>query len=94
VPKSTVRKKKVYTPPAELRPQETVAARRRPSPVWVPALAVSLVVIGIAWLVAYYLTQGFFDVEWLSALAKLNYWNLAIGFGFLVSSLAVFSKWR
>ncbi|GGM50887.1 cell division protein CrgA [Dactylosporangium sucinum] len=94
MPKSTVRKKKVYTPPAELRPQETVAARRRPSPVWVPALAVSFVVIGIAWLVTYYLTQGFFDVEAFSALAKLEYWNLAIGFGFLVASLAVFSKWR
>ncbi|WP_238019908.1 cell division protein CrgA [Dactylosporangium sp. AC04546] len=94
MPKSTVRKKKVYTPPAELRPQETVAARRRPSPVWVPALAVGFVVVGIAWLVTYYLTQGFFDVEAFSALAKLEYWNLAIGFGFLVASLAVFSKWR
>jgi hypothetical protein len=94
VPKSTVRKKKVYTAPAELRPQETATARRRPSPVWVPALAVALVVIGIAWLVSYYLTQGFFDVSWLSTLADLKYWNLAIGFGFLVASLAVFSKWR
>ncbi|WP_426509088.1 cell division protein CrgA [Dactylosporangium sp. McL0621] len=94
MPKSTVRKKKVYTAPAELRPQETVSARRRPSPVWVPALAVAFVVIGIAWLVSYYLTQGFFDVNWLSTLADLKYWNLAIGFGFLVASLAVFSKWR
>ena len=94
MPKSTVRKKKVYTPPAELRPQETASARRRPSPVWVPALAVSCVAIGIAWLVAYYLTQGFFDVDALSAVAKLQYWNLAIGFGFLVASLAIFSKWR
>ncbi|WP_433212607.1 cell division protein CrgA [Dactylosporangium sp. CS-047395] len=94
MPKSTVRKKKVYTAPTELRPQETATARRRPSPVWVPALAVALVVIGIAWLVSYYLTQGFFDVTWLSTLADLKYWNLAIGFGFLVASLAVFSKWR
>jgi len=94
VPKSTVRKKKVYTPPAELRPTETISARRRPSPVWVPALAVSFVVIGIAWLVAYYLTQGFFDVDAFSAIADLKYWNLAIGFGFLVASLGVFSKWR
>ncbi|GAA0732044.1 cell division protein CrgA [Dactylosporangium roseum] len=94
MPKSTVRKKKVYTPPAELRPQETAAVKRRPSPAWVPTLAVGLVVVGIVWLVAYYLTQGFFDVEAFSALAKLEYWNLAIGFGFLVASLAVFSKWR
>jgi hypothetical protein len=51
-------------------------------------------VIGIAWLVSYYLTQGFFDVSWLSTFADLRFWNLAIGFGFLVASLAVFSKWR
>ncbi len=94
MPKSTVRKKKVYTPPAELRPQETATAKRRPSPVWVPALAVACIVIGIAWLVVYYLTNGFFDVEALSAVAKLEYWNLAIGFGFMVASLAVLSKWR
>lgn len=94
MPKSTVRKKKVYTAPAELRPQEAAAVKRRPSPTWVPALAVAFVVIGIAWLVTYYLTQGFFDVNWLSTLADLKYWNLAIGFGFLVASLGVFSKWH
>jgi hypothetical protein len=94
VPKSTIRKKKVYTAPSELRPQETAAARRKPSPVWVPALAVTLIVLGIAYLVVYYLTTGFGDVAALSALAKLQYWNLAIGFGALVASLALLSKWR
>lgn len=94
MPKSTVRKKKVYTPPAELRPEETLSARRKPSPVWLPALAVTLIASGIAYLVVYYLTRGFVDVSWLSALAELEYWNLAIGFGALVASLALLSKWR
>jgi hypothetical protein len=94
VPKSSVRKKKVYTPPAELRPQETAAARRRPSPVWVPALAVTLIVLGIAYLVVYYLTSGFGDVSFLAPLAKLQFWNLAIGFGALVAALGLLSKWR
>ena len=56
MPKSQVRKKKVYTPPAELQ-QRPTASSRKPSPVWVPALAVSLICAGIAWLVVYYLTQ-------------------------------------
>jgi len=94
VPKSRVRKKKVYTPPAELRPQATVSAKRRPSPVWVPVTAVALIVIGIAWLVVFYLTSAFTDVSWLSSLAKLGYWNLAIGFGAMVAALALLSKWR
>jgi hypothetical protein len=94
VPKSRVRKKKVYTTPAELAPQTTLAARRRPSPVWVPVTAVSLIVLGIAWLVVFYLTTGFNDVSALSALAKLGYWNLAIGFGAMVGALILLSKWR
>lgn len=93
VPKSHVRKKKVYTAPAELRPRSTAAANR-PSPVWVPATAVTLVVLGIGWLVVFYLTSGFFDVEALAPLAKLGYWNLAIGFGAMVSALAVFARWK
>jgi hypothetical protein len=94
VPKSRVRKKKVYTPPVELRPQPTAAASKRPSPVWVPATAVSLVILGIAWLVVFYSTQGFADISALSALFKLGYWNLAIGFGALIAALMLFTKWR
>ncbi|HEX6871358.1 MAG TPA: cell division protein CrgA, partial [Micromonosporaceae bacterium] len=61
MPKSSVRKKKVYTPPAELRPQTTAAAKK-PSPTWVPATAVGLLLFAIVWLVAYYLTGQFFDL--------------------------------
>jgi len=93
VPKSRVRKKKVYTAPVELT-QRPTAATSKPSPVWVPALAVTLIVLGIAWLVVYYLTSGFFDVKALGVLYRLGYWNLAIGFGCMVAALGVLSKWR
>ena len=39
MPKSQVRKKKVYTPPTDVRPSST-AASRKPSPVWLPVTAV------------------------------------------------------
>jgi hypothetical protein len=93
VPKSPVRKKKVYTPPAELRPQPT-AASKRPSPVWLPATAVALLVLGIAWMVVFYLTQGFVDAPALSFLANIGYWNFAIGFGAMIGALILLSKWR
>jgi hypothetical protein len=87
VPKSNVRKKKVYTPPTELRPTQSTTTRK-PSPVWVPALAVALIVFGIGWLVTFYLSEGLWPVfSW-------RYWNLAVGFGAMVASLAVLSKWR
>jgi hypothetical protein len=95
VPKSRVRKKKVYTPPPDVRPQAAVATtKRRPSPVWLPVTAVALIVIGITWLVVFYLTQGFADAPALSLLFKIGYWNLAIGFGAMVGALILLSKWR
>jgi len=87
VPKSQVRKKKVYTPPTDVRPSAT-AVSRKPSPRWVPVSAVVLIVLGIAWLVVYYLSDTQYPV------ASWRYWNLAIGFGAMVASLAVLSRWR
>jgi hypothetical protein len=87
VPKSSVRKKKVYTPPTDVRPTAT-AATRRPSPIWVPVTAVGLIVGGITWLVVYYLSQTEYPV------ASWGYWNLAVGFGGMVTSLILLSRWR
>jgi hypothetical protein len=94
VPKSQVRKKKVYTPPAEMRPQ-SVAAAKKPSPTWVPATGVGLIVFAIAWLVTYYLTTQWTDLgSNFTFLANLGYWNLAIGFGAMVGSLIMLTRWR
>ena len=94
VPKSTVRKKKLYTAPAELRPQ-VAAASRKPSPTWVPATAVGLIVFAIVWLVTYYLTNSWLDLgEAFMFLYDLSYWNLVIGFGAMVGALALLSRWR
>ena len=94
MPKSSVRKKKIYTPPPELRPQATAAARK-PSPTWIPVTAVALIVFAIVYLVIYYLTGSFFDLgENFLFLADLSYWNLAIGFGAMIASLILLTKWR
>lgn len=87
MPKSQVRKKKVYTPPTEMRPVSTAAAKK-PSPVWLPVTAVSLIVLGIGWLVVFYLSAGALPIQ------AWRYWNLAIGFGGMVSALILLSKWR
>ena len=87
MPKSQVRKKKVYTPPADVRPV-TPAASKKPSPIWLPIAAVSLIVFGIGWLVVYYLSETAYPV------ATWSYWNLAVGFGAMVASLILLSRWR
>jgi hypothetical protein len=89
VPKSRVRKKKVYTPPTDVRPPTATATRKkRPSPRWVPGLAVGLIVVGIAWLATYYMSQAAYPVQ------AWGVWNLGVGFGLMVTSLGVFTQWR
>jgi hypothetical protein len=89
VPKSRVRKKKVYTPPTDVHPSAAAATRKkRPSPRWVPGLAVALIVTGIAWLATYYMSQAQYPVQ------QWGVWNLAVGFSLMVGSLAVFTQWR
>jgi hypothetical protein len=87
VPKSQVRKKKVYTPPTDIRPAVN-ANNKKPSPMWLPVSAVTLIVLGIAWLVVYYLSEQQYPVE------AWRYWNLAVGFGAMVASLAILARWR
>ena len=51
-------------------------------------VAVALIVVGIGWLVLYYLSEQEYPVmAW-------GYWNLAVGFGAMVASLALLSRWR
>ncbi|MEJ3742473.1 cell division protein CrgA [Actinomycetes bacterium KLBMP 9797] len=87
MPKSQVRKKKVYTPPADVRPAGAQAAKK-PSPVWLPITAVGLIVAGIGWLVVYYLSETAYPV------GSWGYWNLAVGFGSMVASLILLSRWK
>ena len=87
MPKSTVRKKKVYTPPSDLVAVSS-AVSKRPSAPWVGGLAVGLILFGLIWLVTFYLTAGKYPVE------SWGYWNLGIGFAGLIASLIVLSKWK
>ena len=87
MPKSEIRKKKVYTPPSDVLPS-SAASDKRPSPVWLPVTAVALIVFGIGWLVLYYLSEQTLPV------ASWGYWNLAVGFGGMVASLLLLSKWK
>jgi hypothetical protein len=87
VPKSRVRQKKVYTPPADVVPRVT-RVRRKQSGIWLPITAVSLIVLGIGWLTVFYLSQGAYPV------VSWRYWNLGVGFGGMVSALILLARWR
>jgi hypothetical protein len=82
VPKSRVRKKTAYTPPA------AVSNRKKYGQPWVgPAMAVAFL-IGVAWLVIYYLGSG------NAPISAIHQWNLLIGFGFLFIGFGLSTRWR
>jgi hypothetical protein len=90
LPKSKVRKKSVYTPPEGTLQSRAAQARvARPSPRWYAPLMVALMVIGLLWIVVYYVAG-----DRIPFMVSLSAWNFAIGFGAMVAGLVMSMRWR
>jgi hypothetical protein len=90
VPKSKVRKKSVYTPPKGTLPGSAArAAAAAPSPRWYAPLMVALMLIGLVWIVVFYVAGD--KVPFMNAIGA---WNFAIGFGAMVIGLVMSMRWR
>ena len=81
MPKSRVRKKSVYTPPPR-------TAKAKFSPPWLAPAMLACLVIGLAWIVVYYATNG--GPSWM---APLGGWNLVSGFGLIVVGVVLSTQW-
>lgn len=86
MPESKKRKKAVYTPPT---PVGGVKKKKGPSPVWLAPLMLALFLIGIIWLVAFYLVG-----EEMPFVGDLGNSNLLIGFGFIIAGFGLSTQWR
>jgi hypothetical protein len=82
VPKSRVRKKAAYTPPPTRSP------KKRHSPPWVTAVMLASLLIGLVWIVLFYLTNN------AAPAPPLNNWNLIVGFGFILIGCGIATQWR
>ena len=85
MPESKKRKKVAYSPPAT----PGAVRKKKPSPPWLAPVMLGLFVLGILWLVVFYITQGNMPV-----VGALNSWNLVVGFGFIVAGFALSTQWR
>jgi len=83
VPKSRVRKKAVYTPPPTRSP------KRKVSPPWVAPTMLACLVIGLAWIALYYVTQAN-----MPGLSTLGAWNLVGGFSLIIAGVVLSTRWR
>jgi uncharacterized membrane protein (DUF485 family) len=87
VPKSRIRKKKsdTFTPPDR---RQATKIDMRSGRRWVAPLMLAMFVIGLAWIVVFYVTQGDLPVD------AIGNWNIVVGFGFIAIGFVVSTQWK
>jgi hypothetical protein len=92
VPKSKVRKKTTtYQPSPASGPRGAAGGAKmaKPSPAWYPIVMAAFLLIGLAYIVVYYMAA-----ESIPFMNSLGSWNFAVGFGFLIIGLGLAVRWR
>jgi hypothetical protein len=84
VPKSRIRKKADFTPP----PAKSATVIKLGTRGWVAPLMLAFFVLGLAWIVLFYVTQGSMPVS------ALGNWNIVVGFGFIAGGFVVSTQWK
>lgn len=88
MPKSKVRKKTVYTAPANARTPVKVRAAGPSHPLY-KGVMFGLMLLGLAWLVVNYLAG-----EKIPFMLELGNWNFAVGFAMMITGLLMTMRWR
>lgn len=72
------------------RSSEPAAAREDlPSGRWVPITGSALLILGLMWIVVFYIAGR--DIPVMSSLEN---WNLLVGMALIVAGFLVFTKWK
>ena len=58
------------------------------SPAWWAPTFVTLMIVGLLWVVVYYISQGTYPIP------KLGAWNIAVGLGTMMVGFLMTLRWR
>jgi hypothetical protein len=83
VPRSRIRRRSPYTPPAP-----TQKAVRVGSPRWLVPVMVGCFVLGLLWVVVYYVSQTDYPI------GAIGVWNMGIGFGLIIVGFLLSTRWK
>jgi len=83
VPKSRIRKKNTFTPPPEKK-----ATVKLKTTTWVVPVMLTLFLVGLAWIVVFYLSGGELPIK------ALGNMNIIIGFTMIAGGFAVSTQWK
>ncbi len=82
MPESKGRPKPAFTPPP--RTQKAKIG----NPPWFVPVMVTLMVVGLLWVVVFYVTSQQYPVP------QLGRWNLLVGFGLMLTGFGMTTRWR
>lgn len=85
MPESRKRDKNPYTPPPVKAGKDPV---RIGSPVWLVPLMLAMFIIGLLWIVVWYIAPA------NPVQGPLSGWNVAIGFAFITVGFMLSTRWR
>ena len=83
MPESRPRKKADFTPPTTSRKPVRVGSAR-----WIAPAMVACWVVGLAWIVTYYIDPD------LKYMRELGDWNLLVGMGLIAVGFVLSTKWE
>jgi hypothetical protein len=67
---------------------ETRAAENRPNPVWFKPVMFGFMLLGLAWIIVFYVSQSVYPVP------ALHSWNILVGFGIMFIGFLMTTRWR
>lgn len=59
-----------------------------PNPIWFKPIMFGLMLVGLAWIIVFYVSQGTLPVQ------DLKDWNILVGFGILFVGFLMTTRWR
>ena len=83
MPRSRIRRRSAFTPP----PEKTRASSLV-SPRWLVPVMVTSMVLGLLWVVVYYVTQTDYPIR------SFGNWNMAVGFGLIAIGFGLATRWK
>ncbi len=73
----------------ETRPAQPQGSREAaPNPVWFKPVMFGFMLLGLAWMLVYYISQSQLPVP------SLGNWNIAIGIGIMMVGFLMTTRWR
>jgi Cell division protein CrgA len=70
------------------RPVVTRSAEQAPNAVWFKPVMFSFMLIGLIWIILFYVSQGSLPI------ASLQSWNILVGFGIMFVGFLMTTRWR